>query len=309
MVVTVTLNPAIDKTIEISDFEIGALNKVENSIQDPGGKGINVSKVIESLGGKSIATGFLGGSAGQYIQNALKKLQINSNFIEIQNETRTNLKIFDRLNSETTEVNEPGPYVSQDEVDALLEKVANLLGEKDILVISGSAPKSIAASIYKDLVLIGKNKGALVFLDASDEAFNEGIQSMPDYIKPNRHELERYFGYTITDDKALVEAGQHFLNLGIPHIFISLGKEGAFYCDKEGAYRLMPLKVEAHSSVGAGDAFVGAFVYALDHGLSLDEMLRLAVATSAGAVMTVGTKPMNVEWIMNQLDRINIVKC
>lgn len=309
MVVTVTLNPAIDKTIEINHFEIGALNKVENSIQDPGGKGINVSKVIESLGGDSVATGFLGGSAGQYIQNALKKLKISNDFIEIQNETRTNLKIFDRMSSDTTEVNEPGPYVNKLEVEALLEKVAQLLSEKDILVISGSAPKSIQASIYSDLVLIGKNKGASVFLDASGEAFKVGIKAKPDYIKPNRHELELYFEHPIPDDEALIRAGHHFLKQGIPHVFVSLGKEGAFYCDKEASYRLMPLKVEAHSSVGAGDAFVGAFVYALDHGLSLDEMLRLAVATSAGAVMTIGTKPMNVEWIMNQLDRIDIVKC
>lgn len=309
MVVTVTLNPAIDKTIEITRFEIGELNKVENSIQDPGGKGINVSKVIESLGGKSVATGFLGGSAGQYIQSALKKLQINNDFIEIQNETRTNLKIFDRTSSDTTEINEPGPYVNALEVEALLEKVASLLSDNDILVISGSAPKSIHESIYSDLVLIGKKKGASVFLDASGKAFESGIQAKPDYIKPNRHELELYFDHAIPDDAALVKAGKHFLDLGIPHVFVSLGKEGAFYCDKELAYRMLPLKIDAHSSVGAGDAFVGAFVYALDHGLSLDEMLRLAVATSAGAVMTVGTKPMNVEWIMNQLDRIEIVMC
>ncbi len=306
MILTVTLNPAIDKTIEVKNFEIAQLNKVLNTLQDPGGKGINVSKVVESLGGKSIATGFLGGSAGKYISDALERLEIEQSFIRIQGETRTNMKVFDAATHETTEINEPGPLVTGAETEALLDKIGKLLKSGDILVISGSAPKSISSTYYADLVAVGKNAGATVFLDASGEAFVEGIKAKPDFIKPNRHELEVYFGHEIPTDADLKVAGAHFIEKGVENVFISLGGEGAFYCDKDHAFRLRPLKVEAHSSVGAGDAFVGAFVYGLDRELGLNECLKLSVATSAGAVMTVGTKPMNVEWIMNQLDLVVI---
>ena len=306
MIVTITLNPAIDKTIELNHFSLGALNKVENAILDPGGKGINVSKVVESLGGKSIATGFLGGGTGKYIENALNEMAIANDFVQIEGETRTNLKIFDRATKETTEINEPGPNVTDAHIARLVEKVEKMIMPPCIVVISGSAPKSVPAEIFADLIRAAKKKGAKVFLDASGTAFEAGIKAKPDFIKPNKHELEQYFDREIHTDSEVKAAGRHFIDIGIDNVLISLGKEGAYFGNKDKSLRLKPLKVEAHSSVGAGDAFVGAFVYALDHEYEIDEMLKLAIATSAGAVMTVGTKPMEMEWIMSQLDRVDI---
>jgi len=306
MIMTITLNPAIDKTIELSEYTIGELNKVDKWIQDPGGKGINVSKVIESLGGKSIATGFLGGTAGLYIENALKDLGIANDFVQIADMTRTNLKIFDKQTKETTEINEPGPFVSEADIKSLIDKIEGLIKLPCVVVISGSAPKSVPDDIYETLVSVAKSKGAKVFLDASGLAFKAGLKGKPDFIKPNKHELEIYFGKNIETEEDLKIAGHHFVDLGVEHVFISLGKKGAFYANKEKSLRLRPLRVDAYSSVGAGDAFVGAFVYAYDHEYEVEEMLRLAIATSAGAVMTIGTKPMNVEWIMSQIDRVVI---
>jgi len=306
MIVTITLNPAIDKTIELNEYNVGELNKVDKWIQDPGGKGINVSKVIESLGGKSVATGFIGGSAGLYIENALNDLGIVNDFIQIGDITRTNLKIIDKQTKETTEINEPGPYVSEAEINALIDKVETLIKLPCVVVISGSAPKSVPIDIYETLVKVSKNKGAKVFLDASGPAFKAGLRGKPDFIKPNKHELELYFGKNIETEDDLKIAGHHFVDAGVDHVFISLGKEGAFYANKEKSLKLKPLQVETHSNVGAGDAFVGAFVYAYDHEYEVEEMLKLAIATSAGAVMTIGTKPMNVEWIMSQIDRVVI---
>jgi len=306
MIVTITLNPAIDKTIELNHFSLGALNKVENAILDPGGKGINVSKVVESLGGKSIATGFLGGGTGKYIENALNEMAIANDFVQIDGETRTNLKIFDRSSKETTEINEQGPNVTEEQIKQLIEKVEKMIMPPCIVVISGSAPKSVPADFYAELVRAAKKKGAQVFLDASGSAFEAGIKAKPDFIKPNKHELEQYFDKEINNDLELKAAGRHFVDIGIGNVLISLGKEGAYFGSKNKSLRLKPLKVDAHSSVGAGDAFVGAFVYALDHEYEIDETLKLAIATSAGAVMTVGTKPMEMEWIMAQLDRVDI---
>lgn len=306
MILTITLNPAIDKTIELGQFSVGRLNKVENSIIDPGGKGINVSKVIESLGGNSVATGFLGGSAGHYIEKSLKELTIQSDFVEIEEETRTNLKIFDRLTKETTEINEAGPYVSDSDLDVLFGKVRKLIKAPCIVVLSGSAPKSVSSDVFHKLVALSKELGASVFLDTYGDAFKAGLSAKPTFIKPNRLEVEQYLGYELNNEEALKLAGRHFLDMGIEHVFITLGKEGAFYCNSERFVKLHSIRVDAHSTVGAGDAFVGGFVYAIDHEYDIDESLRLAVATSAGAVMTVGTKPMNMEWIMSQIDRVMI---
>ncbi len=306
MIVTITLNPAIDKTIELCDDNINALDEVDHWIEDPAGKGINVSKVVESFGGESIATGFLGGSAGLYIENALKELGIANDFVHISDMTRTNLKIFDNQTKKTREINEPGPFVSKTDIELLIEKVDALIKLPCVVVISGSAPKSIPDDIYETLVKAAKNKGAKVFLDASGTAFKAGLKGIPDFIKPNKHEVEIYFGNSIETDEDLKAAGQHFLDMGIRHVFITLGKKGAFYANKEKSLMLRPLRVNACSSVGAGDAFVGAFVYAYDHEYEVEEMLKLAVATSAGAVMTIGTKPMNAEWIMSQIDRVVI---
>ena len=304
MIITITLNPAIDKTIEVDDLQMGMLNKVENVILDPGGKGINVSKVVESLGGRSIATGFLGGSSGHYIEKTLNALEIENTFIHIKEETRTNLKLFNRLTRETTEINEPGPHVSESDVNALIERVVSLIKLPCIVVLSGSAPHGIGAGIYEVLVDICKEKGAMVFLDAYGEGLMEGIKAHPDFIKPNRKEAEHFCGFKIESDLDLVNAGKKFLEAGVKNVFITLGDEGALFCNHEKALRLHPLRVNAHSRVGAGDAFVGGFLYAVEQGSDIDESLRLAVATSAGAVMTIGTKPMNMEWIMGQIDRV-----
>ena len=228
MIVTITLNPAIDKTIELSDYTIGELNKVDKWIQDPGGKGINVSKVIESLGGKSIATGFLGGTAGFYIENALKDLGIANDFVQIADMTRTNLKIFDKQTKETTEINEPGPYVSETDIQTLIDKVEGLIKPPCVVVISGSAPKSVPDDIYETLVSVAKNKGAKVFLDASGPAFKAGLKGKPDFIKPNKHELEIYFGKNIETEEDLKAAGHHFVDEGVAHVFIHWAKRVHF---------------------------------------------------------------------------------
>lgn len=233
-------------------------------------------------------------------------MAIANDFVQIEGETRTNLKIFDRSSKETTEINEPGPNVTEEQIKQLIEKVEKMIIPPCIVVISGSAPKSVPADFYAELISASKKKGAQVFLDASGSAFEAGIKAKPDFIKPNKHELEQYFDKEINNDLELKAAGRHFVDIGIGNVLISLGKDGAYFGNKNKSLRLKPLKVDAHSSVGAGDAFVGAFVYALDHEYEIDETLKLAIATSAGAVMTVGTKPMEMEWIMAQLDRVDI---
>lgn len=304
MIITLTLNPAIDKTVTLPTFDPSKMNRVLESHQDPGGKGINVSKVIHALGGQSTAMGFVAGAAGNYIADTLSQIGIQTDFVTVSGETRTNLKMFCADNKETIEVNEKGPVVNGQALDALKTKVLSTAASGDICVIAGSLPTGIDQHFYKELISALKMRNVQVILDADGDLFKASIAAKPDYIKPNLKELEGYFGKPIqihgNDGEpyaALKFCASHFIHMGIPHVIFSLGADGAFYMDKDQAYRVHPIKVAAHSSVGAGDAFVGAVAHSLDNKLDIVDMLKLATATSAGAVMTIGTNPADLQWI------------
>jgi 1-phosphofructokinase len=308
MILTVTLNPAIDQTIEVEQLKVESLNHVLKTRRDPGGKGINVSRVIHSLGGSTIATGFLAGDAGAYIEKTLSHIGIACNFVQVDGETRTNIKVFDKTRLEITELNEPGPMIEAKDLMELKLKLDLLIKPKSYVVLSGSAPQNLGPQIYADLIRFIKSKDAVVFFDADGALFKEGLKAKPQMIKPNRKELERYFGRSLASDDELLKAARQLTALGIELVFISLGSEGAMAVNAEKAYRLMPLQVDAHSSVGAGDAFVGACVFALERGLDFKDMLKLCVATSAGAVVTEGTNPPTLNWVKSAAAQVKIIQ-
>lgn len=310
MIITLTLNPAIDKTVTLNQFDAKQMNRVVDCHQDPGGKGINVSKVIHALGGKSSATGIVAGSTGQFIRQALEGKGIETQFVEVDGETRTNLKVFCKATRETIEINESGPPVSSEKLHELESKIVENIQMGDICVIAGSLPLGVDRGYYFDLVSRLKTAGAKVILDADGDLFKIGVQGKPDFIKPNIKELENYFGKSISPDdhEGLKDYAKIFMEMGVSHVIFSLGAQGAFYMDALNAYRIYPIKVEAHSSVGAGDAFVGALAYSLQEELSVIEMLKLATATSAGAVMTVGTNPADLQWIESHKAQVEIQK-
>lgn len=291
MIVTVTMNPAIDKTVDVEKFEAGGLNRILRVVSDAGGKGINVSKTICELGGKSIATGFIGGSAGHKITGVLKEWKIAEDFVEVQGETRTNTKVVDSQIG-VTELNEPGPKVEKEEVEQLLDKLEGYASEKTLFVLAGSIPTGVDKGIYREITERVHKKGAKVLLDADGELFAESLAAAPDMIKPNRDELERYYQLDYRPgEKELIELGKKFLEKGITTVTISLGQMGALFISGNAVYKADALSVKAHSTVGAGDAMVAAMAYGWDHGMTMEETAKLSVATSAGAVTTIGTKP------------------
>lgn len=291
MIVTVTMNPAIDKTVDLEHFEHGGLNRLSNVLIDAGGKGINVSKTIKALGGETVATGFIGGSGGMTILKMLKEMGIPSDFVEVQGETRTNLKVVES-NGFVTELNEPGPGISSEEIEVLTKKLLGYAGEDTLFVFAGSIPAGVDKGIYKELIIKVKEKGAKVFLDADGELFVNALEANPDIIKPNRVELEEYFNLDYrASEEELAGLGGRFLDRGIEMVAISMGQMGAIFLTKDKKIKVPGLKVEAHSTVGAGDAMVAAISYGLDQKMDFVECIKLGVATSAGAVTTLGTKP------------------
>lgn len=306
MIVTVTMNPAIDKTSELEQLEKGSLNRLQNCLWDIGGKGINVSKTIKAIGGETIATGFCGGSTGRQIEENLTELGIKNDFVRIGNETRVNLKLVEGRGI-VTELNEPGPMVTEEELMELSEKLLQYAGEDTLFVFAGSIPRGIDKDIYRTLIPMVKEKGSKVFLDADGELFARGLEGNPDYIKPNRKELEEYFkkDYRAGEEELLL-MGKELLAKGSSLVAISLGQLGALFLTKDRAVKCPGLKVKAHSTVGAGDAMVAALVYSLHKGDTEDECFRLAMAASAGAVTTQGTKPPHRDLIEELKEKVDI---
>ncbi len=307
MIITVTLNPAIDKTVELNKLVQGGLNRLTNVISDVGGKGINVSKTIKALGGETIATGFLGGSTGNLITKALKEQGIPADFVEMKNEIRTNLKVVEP-DGQVTELNEPGPIVAKEELDTLTKKLLAYATNETLFVLAGSIPGGIPMNSYQTLTQQLKEKGARVFVDADGELFAHSLKAKPDMIKPNRHELELYFhkDYRVGEEE-LIEMGRELVHQGISMAAISLGQGGAFFFTKEKLLKCPGLKVEVHSTVGAGDAMVAALAYGFDLGLELEACIKLGLATSAGAVTTTGTKPPGRELVDALTKQVEVI--
>jgi len=296
MIITVTLNPALDKTAFVEDqLKPGELNRLNNIRIDAGGKGINVSNSIHSLGGESIAVGFAGGSSGEELLALIAKKGLKTDFVRIGGITRTNVKVLDK-GGQLTELNESGPEISIAEWEEMEQKLSGYGKAGNTIILSGSLPPGLAKNSYQKLCAILRRSKSKVFLDADGEAFKYALESgpeeVPDFIKPNRHELIEYFG--IEDDKniseiKLVELCRSLLCKGIKLIALSMGKDGAMFVNKNGAWRSPALDVDVRSSVGAGDSMIGALVFGFEQQLSDEQGFALAMAASVAACTTDGT--------------------
>lgn len=291
MIVTVTMNPAIDKTVDIDRLQHGGLNRIQKVEYDAGGKGINVSKTIKELGGTSIATGFLGGNAGRTIESVLNEKGIQNDFIMVDGETRTNTKVFEQT-GEVTELNEPGPKISEEQMARLIEKLEGYADAQTLFILAGSIPNGVDKGIYGEITRRVHAHGAKVLLDADGELFRNALDAGPDMIKPNRVELEEYAGF---DYRASIEEllgmARSLKSKGIETVAVSMGKSGAMFVRDGYEVKCPALTVKAHSTVGAGDAMVAALAYAWEKRLDDEKTVRMCIATSAGAVTTTGTKP------------------
>lgn len=290
MIYTITLNPALDKTVEIPNFSLGNVNRISALRTDPGGKGINVSKVIDKLGGCSTAMGILGGNTGRAIADRLNQMGLSCDFLFAQGETRTNLKVVDPVLHTNTDINEPGFDVTEELLDTLLHNLTQQVKPGDIVVLSGSLPKGAPGNTYQTWITRCKEAGAKVFLDADGMALREGLKAKPFLVKPNNDELSRLTGTELSATEDLVAAAKALLAEGIEKVVVSLGGDGALYITAEETIHAEGLKVPVGSTVGAGDSVVAALAFAEDMGLSLEDAVVLSTATGAANVMCSGTQ-------------------
>lgn len=285
MILTVTLNAAIDKRYVVEDFKVGEVNRVKACSYVPGGKGLNVSKPASIYGAEVVATGFVGGHAGNYIEDALKPFGIRSEFYHVDAESRSCINIWDEVKQVQTEFLEPGFTIGLKDWEGFEEKFKSLAVKAEVVAMSGSVPKGLDGTAYQRLVKIVKDAGKKVILDTSGKLLEMGIQAAPTLIKPNIDEIRMLTGKPCDDIHDIIEAAKEIHRNGVEIVAVSLGAEGSLAVSHEGIFRAEVPKIHAVNTVGCGDSMIAGFAVGIKEGLPLSEILRKASAISAAAAM------------------------
>ncbi|MBC7959742.1 MAG: 1-phosphofructokinase [Vallitaleaceae bacterium] len=308
MVTTITLNPAIDKTITVEKLELGSVNRVGNAVYETGGKGLNVSKVVGRLGTKTTAIGYLGEVNKTQMRDLMRGEAIETDFIYLPAETRTNTVIVELEQGQTTNINEEGFFVNEKHFQEMKALVAHYAETSDYMVFSGSAPKGINTNIYRELMeLVGDR--TLTVLDADDEMLVEGLKGRPYLIKPNIHELEHAFDTELSSDEEIIALSRKIIEqFGTKIVLISMGGEGSLLVTQEEAYKALPLPVVVLSTVGAGDSFVGGFLHGLVSKLPLTQCLAYGTVCGALAITRDGVSNFTIEEVETLLTQVIIQK-
>lgn len=289
-ITTITLNPAIDQTVAIPNFQAGAVNRVAWEQSDPGGKGVNVASFLADFGYSIVVSGFLGKENVEIFQTFFTQKKITDRFIRIPGKTRVNVKIVDEVKREITDVNFPGQTAIESDIQSLIQTVDQLAAESDWFILSGSIPAGIPTRIYAELIERLKARNKTVVLDASGDSFREAIAAAPYAVKPNIHELEEVLGTVLDTETKVIQAARNLLEQGIHSVVVSMGEKGAMFVEKDNAVFARPPQIEVKSTVGAGDAMVAGFVTAKLRGLPLTDCARLATSFSLGALSQIGPR-------------------
>ena len=306
MIVTVTLTPALDKTVVLPGFAVDQVNRIESLRLDAGGKGINVSKVLRALGTPSVACGILGGGTGRYIEESLRAEGIACDFAWVEQETRTNLKVIDPLKHTNTDINEPGAPVGEDTLAEVLQKTTAALGAGGIAVLAGKAPAGTRDTVFAQWITRLNARGARVYMDADAGLLIEGAKAKPALIKPNDAELSRLMGRSFNGVSEMAAAARELVNGGIETVAVSLGGEGALFVTAGMALRGRGLRVSVQSTVGAGDSMMAALAHGAEKGLPFRDTCALAMAVSAAAVTTPGTQAPDMDVVKRLLKEVKI---
>ena len=308
MILTVTLNPCIDRTLTVFNFREGGTTPVSATRTEIGGKGLNVSRALKNLGAPTLCLGFSHEKGGSDIKTTLDEVSISYDLEEIPGELRMNIKIFDESNRTMSELNDKGCPVSEDAVNRMIDRIVSHFKDAELLVLAGSVPPGVPADIYKILLEKAKDYDLPVILDASGALLLNGIEGKPWLIKPNIDELSATLGREFHSREEIIQAAREIVARGIPYVCVSLGPDGALLIgEKEALYSPAP-DVKVRGLQGAGDSLVAGFCLAFhEHHLKgekrsetpavqkagdptfMRSLLRSAQAAAAGSLTKPGT--------------------
>jgi 1-phosphofructokinase family hexose kinase len=292
MIVTVTLNAAIDRTLLVPNFQLGQRHRASIGFTSAGGKGINVARAAKRLGVPVVCTGLAGGRSGTLLVEELTNEGILNDFVRIRGESRTSTAVLDPTSNVYTEINEWGPEVTEDELDVLREKLSYLAQGADYVVYAGSLPRDVDPGMYAELIRESNRRGLMTVLDSEGEALRLGMEAEPYLVTPNLREAEALVGHEFVDEEDLSTGLDEVAELGARNVIITLdtGCYGLFHGERgeEVRLRARASRQEAISTVGAGDTLLGGFIAARMGDRAYEDALRSAVGASAASVLEAG---------------------
>ena len=302
MIYTVTLNPSIDYIVRLDKVEVGSVNRMDSDDKFAGGKGINVSRVLKRLGIENTATGFIGGFTGKFITDNLVSEGIASNFVEVNQDTRINVKI--KADAET-EINGPGPEISTEKL-AELKEILSSLSPADTVVFAGSSPKNLGNVVYKELIGLTRQTGAQVVCDFEGQTLIDSLDYQPLLVKPNNHELGAIFGVKVESLDEIEKYARELLAKGAQNVIISMAGDGALLVTSEGAYFAKPIKGTVKNSVGAGDSMVAGFTGEFVKSKDAVEAFKWGVA--CGTATTFSDDLATADFIKETYEKVEVEK-
>jgi 6-phosphofructokinase 2 len=290
LIATITINPSLDQHITVDGLVVDGTNRWSRLHRYAGGKGIDVSRAIYEMGGRTIAYGFIGGPVGRAVEILLDEEGVPFSFTPIQRETRTNFIITDSKSSQQTRIDAPGPHISRSEFERFRRKMLRISPSPDLIVVGGSVPPGIPNNVYYTIIMEAKAFGVRAILDSDGQWLAEGIKAKPYLVKPNVREAEELLGRKLPTEEAIIRAALDIVDMGIEIVVISRGKDGIIAATKKEVLKAVPPEVKVKSAVGAGDCTIAGLALKLASEESLSRACRLAVAMGTAAVLTPGTE-------------------
>jgi len=289
-ILTVTLNPGLDRTLTVPAIHFNEVLRATSSQLDWGGKGFNVARALQALGVESIALGVVGGFTGQMLAHGLRTLGIASDFIEIEGETRTNTVVVETSSGRYLKVNEAGPPLPSAALAALAAKLRARVTPGSYVALCGSLPPAAPVDAYATLTTLVQEAGGLACLDASGAALRAGCAAAPFLVKPNAEEAQELTGIAVDNLEAARCAAARFLETGVQMVALSMGAEGLLLATAETAIHARPPQVTVGTPVGVGDALLAGLLYGLRQNLPLAEVARWGVAAGTAAAVLDGVE-------------------
>ncbi|XBG80877.1 1-phosphofructokinase [Enterococcus cecorum] len=302
MIYTMTLNPSIDYIVRVDSLEIGSVNRMTSDDKFPGGKGINVSRILKRIDAQSTALGFLGGFTGKFIEDCLNEEEISTNFTTIQSDTRINIKL---KAGEETEINGQGPVLTDEEISELKASLSKV-GKGDIVVLVGSLPAGLSQGFYQELIEIIKEKEADFVIDTTGADLLAALPKKPLLVKPNNHELAELYNTTFSGLDDIITYGKKMLADGAQNVIISMVGDGALLFTQQGVYQTNVLKRELKNSVGAGDSMIAGFIG--EYSKTQDPVESFKWGVACGSATAFSDDLATGEFIQELLPEVNITK-
>ncbi|MFM2485405.1 1-phosphofructokinase [Celerinatantimonas yamalensis] len=285
-IVSITLNPALDLTGQLNELVVDSVNLVDQADLTPGGKGINVARVLADMGTKSTVSGWLGSENQDPFVHLFSAIDAKDEFLRQEGTTRTNVKLAE-VNGRVTDINFPGMAIDHQAVQRMEKKLVELAQDHEWFVLAGSLPRGVSPTLYQRWIELLNQHGAKVIFDSSGDAFSYGLEASPYLVKPNDHELAQWVGHDLPDESAIVAAARQLITKGITHVLVSRGSKGVIWVSAEQVVKAQPPKMNVVSTVGAGDSMVAAMAHALTQGWDVTKSVTYATAVSALAVTQV----------------------